>query len=104
MDWIAVGNYLLGIILTILLVLAVLHFASAGRIWNVFSTDKYKCGMVQILSSTQAPDLTGLYASSADASTGALSCNVPQAFYYDDSMCTLNGGKYVCTAKTTTPS
>lgn len=95
-NWAAIGNYTVAIVLTAAIVISVMHVATKGRIWKTFDTDKYKCGMVQILSADQTPDLTGLYPTPTDASSAVLNCNAPQAFLFDHQLCTLHDGKYTC--------
>lgn len=95
-NWALVGNYSIAIIVTTALIVGVLHFSTQGRLWKTFSTDQYKCGMVQILSDNETPNLTGIFDSPKEASTAALNCNSPQAFLYDRNLCTLKDGKYTC--------
>jgi hypothetical protein len=95
-NWYAVGNYTIAMFVTTAIILGVMHFASKGRVWKSFSSDSYKCGMLQMLSSSDVPNLTGIYENQNTASQGALACNSPQAFMYDGKMCTLHNGSYVC--------
>ena len=96
LNWVAIGNYTIAILITTVLVLGALHFASHGRVWKTFSENQYKCGTMNLLSINQTPDLTGLYPSSSDAAKAALSCSSPQAFTYSGDLCTLKNGEYVC--------
>lgn len=96
LNWAAIGNYTIAIIITAAIIMSVLHFTTKGRVWKTFDKDKYKCGMVQILSTDQTPDLTGLYSTPTEASSAVLNCNAPQAFLFDHKLCTLRNGKYSC--------
>jgi len=95
-NWAAIGNYTFAIIITLLLTMSVVHFMTKGRAWKTFNTDQYRCGMVQILSTEQTPNLTGIYPTATAASKAVLACNAPQAFKYDHTLCTLDNGKYTC--------
>lgn len=78
------------------LVLLILHFSTQGRIWKTFSQDDYKCGMSQILSADSTPNLTGIYPTRKLAEESVLKCNSPQAFRFDQELCTLEKGAYKC--------
>jgi len=101
-SWATVGNYTITILLTVGVIMMIFHFATKGRIWSAFSSDKYKCGMVQMLSVNETPDVTGLFATQQDAADAVLKCNAPQAFTYDHHLCTLHEGKYGCIPSPTT--
>jgi hypothetical protein len=96
LNWFSIGNYIIAIAVTAAIILISLHYASSGRIWNTFSKNSYTCGMVKLLSDNETPNLTGLFSSEKDASSAIVTCNTPQAFYFDHKICTLKDGIYSC--------
>lgn len=95
-NWSSIGNYTSAIVITAAIILGIFHFMTKGRMWKTFNEEQYKCGVVQLLSSEQVPNLTGIYSTPLEASSAVLKCNSPQAFKYDSNLCTLDKGKYSC--------
>jgi hypothetical protein len=96
LNWYSVGNYTVAILITTSLILGIMHFVSKGKVWKSFTPDSYKCGMVQMLSVDDVPNLTSIYDSQIEAGSKIKACNTPQAFIYGTNLCTLKDGNYTC--------